>query len=396
MTKEITMPRLSETMPDGKILVWYKKPNDEVSKGEVIAEVETDKANMEIEAVDSGVLAEVLVPVGGIAKVGEPIAILNGKRDITPQKEQFAAMLKETEAIEEEKPERAQKQEEERSEIAKRHEEKPSGLKASLLIRELAAKLNVNLAEIKGTGPDGQIKRSDVLMAALKNSDEKGILQADTVAGEEEPLTRIRQTIASRMTYSKQHIPHFYLTSEVDAGRLVEYRNNFRQKIEGITYNDIFIKAIALVLKRYPRLNASFKGDFINIKNEINIGIAFATEKGLLVPVVHNCDSKSLAEIHEATSSIKKRVKEDKLKPEDMTGGTFTVSNLGMYGVKEFMAIINPPEAAGIAIGAILNNRINITLSGDHRVIDGAEGALFMNDLKNILEKPEEIEQIQG
>lgn len=393
MTKEITMPRLSETMPDGKILVWYKKPNDEVNKGDVIAEVETDKANMEIEAVDSGVLSEILVSAGGIAKVGEPIAILNGKRDIAHQKEQPAAMPKETEAIEEE-PERAQQSEEERPGTVRKYEEKPSGLKASLLIRELAEKLNVNLAEIKGTGPDGQIKRSDVLMAALKNGDAKGILPADTVAGEEQNLTRIRQTIASRMTYSKQHIPHFYLTSEVDAGRLVEYRNNMRQKIEGITYNDIFIKAIAQVLKRHSRLNASFKGDFISIKNEINIGIAFATEKGLLVPVVHNCDGKSLAEIHEATSLIKNRVKDEKLKPDDMTGGTFTVSNLGMYGVKEFMAIINPPEAAGIAIGTILNNRVNITLSGDHRIIDGAEGALFMKDLKNILENPEEIERI--
>jgi len=386
MTKEITMPRLSETMPDGKIVVWYKKPDDEVKKGEVIAEVETDKANMEIEAVDSGILSEILVPEGGVAKVGEPIAILDGKK---PPERERKQEFKEPEKAEEphntdSPPEKPQKH----------RQEKTSEGRASIIIRQLAEQSGVDLSKVKGTGPDGQIKKSDVLMAADKKETIEEIQPEDTVTGKEQPLSRIRQTIAKRMTYSKQHIPHFYVTVEVNAVGLTDYYGEIRQKIDGITYNDIFIKAIALVLKQHPRINASFKGDHISLKHEINIGMAFATENGLLVPVVHSADQLDLRQIHSATASIKDRVKNSKLKPEDMSGGTFTISNLGMYGVKSFMAIINPPEAAGLAIGTIMDGRVSITLSGDHRVVDGADGALFMKDLKGILERPQEIEQV--
>lgn len=412
MTKEVTMPRLSETMPNGKILVWYKKVDDQVKKGEVIAEVETDKANMEIEAVDSGVISEILISEGQEANVGEPIAILNGKKEQAPQKEEKPAPKKAEEKPEkpkeefkEEKPE-PEKIEKEEKPLKRTPQEKPSEVKASLLVRELAEKLNVDLSKIKGTGPEGQIKKSDVFMASEKSGKRAEIDIEDTAPGEHQNLTRIRETIAHRMTYSKQNIPHYYVTNEINADKLVEYYEKVRQKTEGISYNDVFLKAIALVLRQFPKLNASFKHDYIDLKQEINIGMAFATEKGLLVPVIHNCDQKSLEEIHNTTKIIKDRVKNDKLKQEDMSGSTFTVSNLGMHNVKQFTAIINPPQSAGLAIGTIMkvpivkNNEItightvNITLSADHRVMDGADGALFMKDLKNILENPEEIEQV--
>lgn len=408
MSKEVTMPRLSETMPHGKILVWYKKPDDLVNKGEIIAEVETDKANMEIEAVDSGILSEILVYEGETAKVGDPIAILNHEKEPQIQKKEIKKEEKpKAEKIEEfkETKEEMTPGKFEKLELKKK-EEKPLEAKASLLARELAEQLNIDLSKIKGTGPEGQVKKSDIINAAENNGKKQEIQPEDTITGEKQPLTRIRSTIAKRMTYSKQNTPHFYVTVEVDADKLIEYYNNLRQKIDGITYNDIFIKAIALILKEYPKLNSSFKDDYVDLKKEINIGIALASENGLLVPVIHDPGNKSLNEIHNSTASIKSRVKNNKLKPEDMTGGTFTVSNMGMYGVKEFKAIINPPESAGLAIGSIMKtpvvrdcevkagNTVNISLSGDHRVMDGADGARFMKDLKNILENPEKIEQV--
>ncbi|MDD3014364.1 MAG: dihydrolipoamide acetyltransferase family protein [Candidatus Gastranaerophilales bacterium] len=390
MTTEITMPRLSETMADGKILSWHKKVNDRVEKGDVIAEVETDKANMEIEAVDSGILSEILISEGQIAKVGDPIALLDGKSKKEQLEEPKPVEIKEEpeEETEEELPEFEHKTE--------KTEGIYKGINASPLAKKLAEKMNVDLSMVKGTGPGGRIRENDFheYLKGLKKQSEEGKIK---------PLSRMRQTIASRMKESKKNIPHFYATYEVNADKLISYYNKFVENNEDITYNDIFIKAVASVLRKHAICNSSFKGDHIEIKENINIGIAFATEGGLLVPVIHDCDKKTLKEISVATKTIKDRVKNNKLKPEDMSGGTFTISNMGMYGVKEFVVIINPPEAAGLAIGSIqkipivkddqivIGNVMNITLSADHRVVDGATVALFLKDLKDILENPEKI-----
>jgi len=387
MTKEITMPRLSETMADGKILSWHKKVNDRINKGEIIAEVETDKANMEIEAVDSGVISDILVTEGQKAKVGDPIALLNGKRT-----QKLPEEIKAEEVKKEEKPEKPEERE------IPKHEYKPEKIqiKASPLARKMAEKEHIDLSDVKGSGPGGRIRESDIYEYMKKPE------TAQEEKTGEKPLSRMKQTIADRMSRSKKEIPHFYVTYEVDADRLVNFYNNL-DKTKNITYNDIFIKAAALALKVHPIFNSSFEQDHIELRQNINIGIAFATEDGLLVPVVHDCDKKSLEEISAEMKIIKDRVKNNKLKPENMTGGTFSISNMGMYGVKEFSAIINPPEAAGLAVSAIFKKPvvkndeivigyiINITLSADHRIVNGADAAIFLKDLKDILENPDNI-----
>jgi len=387
MTTEILMPRLSETMADGKILSWHKKINDRVNKGDVIAEVETDKANMEIEAVDSGILSEILVSEGQTAKVGDPIAVLNGKSIKAEPEKIKPAEIKET--FEEEK---IQPETERKVEKAEKTQ-----AKASPFAKKLAEKMNIDLSLIKGTGPGGRIRERDVQEYSeevKKQPQEKKNIQ---------PLSKMRRTIASRMSESKKIIPHFYATYEVNANKLIVYRDNLVKNNKDITYNDIFIKAVALNLKKHAIFNSSFEVDHIEIKENINIGIAFTADEGLLVPVIHDSDKKTLEEISIATKTIKERVKNNKLKPEDMTGGTFTISNMGMYGVKEFVVIINPPETAGLAVGSIMKTPVikddqvtvgsvvNITLSADHRVVDGATVALFLRDLKEILENPDEI-----
>jgi len=400
MTTEITMPRLSETMADGKILSWHKKVNDRVNKGEIIAEVETDKANMEIEAVDAGILSEILISEGQKAKVGDPIAVLNGKGVTTQPEEAKPAEIKEELPKEKtEEPEEKIEKQEEKQPVFEHKAEKTekAQIKASPIAKKLAEKMNIDLSLINGTGPGGRIRERDVQEYS------EGIKKQPEEKGNIKPLSRMRQTIAERMSESKKNIPHFYVTFEVNADKIVSYYENLNKDNEDITYNDIFMKAVALTLQKHVAFNSSFKGDHIEIKENINIGMAFATEDGLLVPVIHDCDKKTLQEISAASKTIKDRVKNNKLKPKDMIGGTFSISNMGMYGVKEFAAIINPPEAAGLAIGSIqkvpvvkddqviIGNVMNMTLSADHRVVDGAEAALFLKDLKDILENPERI-----
>lgn len=394
MVKEITMPRLSETMVDGKVLSWHKKVNDRVNTGETLAEVETDKANMEVDAVDSGILTEILIKEGQSAKVGEPIAILDGKSKIENMQEEIAkpdAVINPPE----EKPETVKSEYKPKNEPQKI----PTGIKASPIAKNLAEKMNINILDVKGTGPGGRIREQDIQDYARESKNNGETLTATNI----QQLTRMRKTIAQRMTQSKQNIPHFYLTNEINADKLIGFYEKIADKNKSITLNDIFIKAIVINLQKYPVFNASFISDHIETHEKINIGIAFAVEEGLLVPVVQDCANKTLKEISSATRIIKDRVKNDKLKTEDMTGGTFTVSNLGMYEVKEFCAIINPPEVAGLAIGSVIKapvvkddqiaigNILNLTLSADHRVVDGAEAAIFMKDLKNILENPDQI-----
>ncbi|EKE02163.1 MAG: hypothetical protein ACD_20C00418G0005 [uncultured bacterium] len=437
MTTEINMPRLSETMSDGKIVSWNKKAGDRVNKGDTIAEVETDKATMEIEAVDTGTLSEILVNEGSIAKVGETIAVLDGKRKAAAEKPKAQEPeeekpVKKTKEIKEEKPPEAKKEKIEKEEPVKKEpstakmeyspemveekEYKPKQepqkpqekeiLKSTPGARKLAKEKGIDLSLVEGTGPGGRISEENVqsfINADISKKEEQQEEKPDTRT---EPLSRMRQTIATRMVESKQNIPHFYVTYEINADKLVEFEQKAKKKIKGLTFNDIFLKAIALTLKKHPMFNAEFRGDHILINENVNIGIAVAIEKGLLVPVIHDCDKKNLEEISQSAQDLKSKIKNNKLTPEDMGGGTFTVSNMGMLGVRDFIAIINPPESAALAIGAIMRmpvvenndikigNIVNLTLSADHRVVDGAAAARFMIDLKNILENPDEIKAV--
>ena len=416
MTTEINMPRLSETMSDGKIVSWNKKAGDRVNKGDTIAEVETDKATMEIEAVDTGTLSEILVNEGSIAKVGETIAVLDGKRKAAAEKPKAQEPeeekpVKKTKEIKEEKPPEAKKEkiEEEKEYKPKQEPQKPQEkeiLKSTPGARKLAKEKGIDLSLVEGSGPGGRISEENVQSFIKADISKKEEQQGEKPDTRTEPLSRMRQTIATRMVESKQNIPHFYVTYEINADNLVEFEQKTKKKIKGLTFNDIFLKAIALTLKKHPMFNAEFRGDHILINENVNIGIAVAIEKGLLVPVLQNCDKMSLEEISQAAQDLKDKIKNNKLTPEDMSGGTFTVSNMGMLGVRDFIAIINPPESAALAIGAIMkvpvadNNDIkigniaNMTLSADHRVVDGAEAAEFLRDFKNILENPEQIETL--
>lgn len=441
MTTEVHMPRLSETMTDGKILVWHKKEGDRVNKGDVLAEVETDKANMEIEAVDSGIIEEILVNAGQKIGVGETIAVLNGKGRQPEQKPQEKPRI---EQIMEEPPKKemaedyrytpkTEKQEEEEVATSRQLEKeqiKPPKqnisemIKASPLAKQIARKENVDISQVQGTGPGGRIRERDVI-EYIKNKASKSepqVGQQAEPAGkpaeqpiqvpekgkfdvEIKPLSRMRQTIATRMTESKLTAPHFYVTYEVKSDKLIEFQHAVEEDTgKLITFNDIFVKATAQILEQYPIFNSAYKGDHIEIRKNINIGIAFSVQDGLLVPVVHDCNKKSLVEISETTKVIKDRVKNNKLTADDMQGGTFSISNMGMLGVKDFQAILNPPEAAGLAIGAIykapivkddqlaVGHLVNLTLSADHRVVDGAEAARFVKALKDLIENPDEIE----
>jgi len=416
MTKEIIMPRLSETMEDGRIIAWYKKPGDRISKGDIIAEVETDKATMEIEASDNGSLSEIIVQENDIAEVGVPIATLDGKPKQAKKEER-----KEKKSRVEEKSAGKPEKEGKKPEEAKQPEgpEKAEGIKSSPIARKLARDNNVDLNEIKGSGPAGRIVEQDVKDYLKKAKPEEKAAEEKPEKAEpggkvEKPemgekeireLSRMRRTIAKRMTASKQEIPHFYVVYDVDAENLVKFYRAAKEEMdEELKYNDIFIKASALALQKNPFFNAHFEDNRIEVYKEINIGFGLAVNEGVIVPVVRNCQEKSLAEIAKETKEIKKQAKTNKLKPKNMTGGTFTISNLGMYGVKEFVPIINQPEILALAVGTIsktpvvrdnevtIGNCLTIVLSADHRALDGAEASKFLADLKDILENPEQIE----
>lgn len=427
MTIEIKMPRLSETMQDGKILSWNKKEGDYINKGDILAEVETDKANMEVESIDSGALSYILVPAGQSAKVGETIAILNappekeikennekekqeeqevkstqaenseGEIEIS-QSEQSTLPQKELEEKKEIKPEEVKEENTENVEKLK--------IKASPLARKLAKEKNINIFNVKGTGPGGRIQEKDIINYEATSGNQEVETQPPE-QGSIHPLSKIRQTIAARMAQSKQTIPHFYITVDVNADSLINFPQKYKENHNvHVTFNDIFIKVTAMSLEKYQVFNSEFKNDSIEIKQDINIGIAFALKDGLLVPVIHSCNQKSLTEVADKSKEIKYKIKNNKLKPEDLSGGTFTVSNMGMYGVKQFSPIINPPEAATLAIGSIyktpvfrnnkvdISNIVNLTLSADHRIVDGAQAAFFLNAIKETIENIDSFSEI--
>jgi pyruvate dehydrogenase E2 component (dihydrolipoamide acetyltransferase) len=436
---EIQMPKLSDTMTEGTLVAWKKKKGDKVSAGDVIAEIETDKATMEWESPEDGTLTEIYVEEGGKVEVGEKIAFIGGEGEAAPKAEEkkaetpkeekkvSAEKKEQTETekpapAEEEEPETAPPQESKKPEktTAAPPSPKPapepraegSGdarVKASPLARRLAAEQGVDLSFVKGTGPDGRVTESDVRAASKsKGGASKPAMAPRIPAGEGSriSLSGMRKVIAERLVASKGPVPHFYLNIEIDAGPLMSARAELKSAGEKsdsskITVNDFVLKASVQAAVKVPKANASFDDDAIVQYNDVNLAIAVAIEDGLVTPVIRAAQSKSLREISEAVKDLAHRARHKRMKPEEFQGGTFTVSNLGSYGIDNFSAIINPPQGFILSIGRIVKKaviddcdqivsgqRMSIGMSCDHRVIDGALGAEYLKELRHLLENP--------
>ncbi len=437
---EIQMPKLSDTMTEGTLVAWKKKKGDQVSAGEVLAEIETDKATMEWESPEDGTLTEIYVQEGGKVNVGDRIAFIGGEDEEPPKEEEKEKEKEEKEEKpkakeeekKEEKPKKAEQPKEETPTTEEKEEkkaappkaekktepEKPapkiekaeeSRVKASPVARRIAAELGVDLSSVNGTGPEGRVTETDVRAAAKSKSATPATkVPAAVKAGESAriQLSGMRKIIAQRLVESLGPVPHFYLSIDIDAAPLMEAREELKSAGEGadaakITVNDFVLKAAVQAAVKVPRVNASFDGDAIVQYADIDLGIAVAIEDGLLTPVIRAAQNKSLREMSELAKDLAHRARNKRMKPEEFQGGTFTVSNLGGMGIDSFSAVINPPQGFILAVGRItkvpvvddcdqiiVGHRMSLTMSCDHRVIDGALGAEYLKELRHLLENP--------
>jgi len=438
---EIQMPKLSDTMTEGTLVAWKKKKGDKVTTGEVIAEIETDKATMEWESPEDGTLTEIYVEEGGKVDIGVKIAFIAGegeaapkaeeKKEEAPKDEKKAPAKKEQAETEKPEPAKGKEPETARPQESKKSEEtksapppksspKPSAtpragssdearVKASPLARRIAAEQGVDLSSVKGTGPGGRVTEGDVRAAAKTKggaAPSPAVPRIPADQGSRISLSGMRKVIAERLVAAKAPVPHFYLNIEIDAGPLMAARAELKsagEKSDGakITENDFILKAAVEAAVKVPKANASFDGDAIVQYNDVNLAIAVAIEDGLVTPVIRAAQGKPLREISEAVKDLAHRARNKRMKPDEFQGGTFTVSNLGSYGIDDFLAIINPPQGFILAIGRIVKKavvddsdqivpgqRMAIGMSCDHRVIDGALGAEYLKALRHLLENP--------
>ncbi|MBG7607190.1 MAG: 2-oxo acid dehydrogenase subunit E2 [Verrucomicrobia bacterium] len=428
MSVNIEMPKLSDTMTEGTLIKWHKKVGDEVEIGDILAEVETDKATMEMEAFDEGKITEILIQEGDKAVIGGVLAVLDGGAGASaPAPAAESAPAKAAPAPQPEVASTAAAAPAPASSDGAR-------VKASPLARKIASELGVDLSNVSGSGPAGRIVKADVeaatsgtgapkssqasaaaaLAAAAKSRVSPPVASAPAAAaiqpvakeGDERiELSSMRKIIASRLLTSKTTIPHFYLHVEVDAGPLMALRkqvNDQAEKTHGNKYsvNDFILKATINAAEAVPAINASFAGDHIVKFKHVGLSVAIAVEDGLVTPVITEAESKSLLAISRAVKDFAVRAKDKKLKPNEFDGGTITVSNLGAWGIDSFDAIVNPPQAAILSVGAAVQKpvvvngelavglRMNIGLSADHRVVDGAVGAAFISEVKKLIENP--------
>ncbi len=418
MASRVLMPKGSDTMTEGKVLKWLKNEGEKVASGDALVEIETDKVDMEVESMGSGVLRKVLVQPGQTVPVGEPLAVIAGADEdissLISANGGAPAAKPAAEAAPAEKKLAPVAVPSPRPQAAPAVQHATPGplpaaggrILASPLARRLAREAGIDLASIQGTGPGGRIIRRDVEGAASAPGPVRVPRVMPSPQGPEfrdEPLSSMRKIIAQRLAQSLGPVPHFYLTIEADMKKAKELRES-ANKINPdlrLSYNDIIVKACATALTQHPEVNASYIGDSIRYHNRIHVGIAVAIEGGgLITPVVRNCDRKTLQEVSTESRDLVARGRTRKLKPEEYTGGTFSVSNLGMMGIEEFSAVINPPEGAILAVGAVTEKpvvengkvtvgyRCRMTLSCDHRVVDGATGAAFLQTFREILENP--------
>jgi len=419
---KVVMPKLSEAMESGKIIKWLKKEGDRIQGGDILAEVETDKADVEMEAFGGGVLRKILAPagetvpvgvlIGVIAEPGDDVAALIASAPApaparagapalavaapsTPAPTPTASPRPPAVAPVPMRPSPVT------SAPAAAVAAQPSGgrVKASPLAKKIAAQTGVDLRLLQGSGPGGRIVRRDVETAGAAPAATRAVPDAEF---EDRPLSQMRAAIARQMPLSKAPVPHFYVTNEVAMDRAWELREELNA-LEGqpkISLNDLVIRACALALLQHPGVNASFRGDAIRVFHRAHIGIAVALEEGLITPVLRDCHAKSLAQIAVESRDLAERARVRKLRAQELSGATFSISNLGMFDVAEFSAIINPPEGAILAVGSVrrvpvvdeaglgVGRRMALTISCDHRVMDGAMGARFLQDVKRLLEEP--------
>lgn len=394
MAIEILMPALSPTMTEGNLAKWLKKEGDKVSPGDVLAEIETDKATMEVESIDEGILAKIVIPGGtkGV-KVNQRIAVLMEEGDskdavdiILAKKENVAVQAAPAAAPAVPKTETV---------MIPQSQEK---IFASPLARRIAADKGIDLKRVSGSGPRGRIVKADLSGASYSKEISRSSSLSQLI-----PHSNIRKVIAKRLLESKQQVPHFYLTVDCNLDVLLSAREQINKQGDGaykISVNDMIIKASAMALQRFPQANASWQEDNMVLYNNIDISVAVAIDDGLITPIVCNADGKDLITISNEMKKLAAKAKAGQLQPEEFQGGGFTISNLGMYGVKQFNAIVNPPQACILAVGSaedrpvvrdgqIVSAKVmSLTLSCDHRVVDGALAAQLIASIKQMLECP--------
>jgi pyruvate dehydrogenase E2 component (dihydrolipoamide acetyltransferase) len=401
---EITMPKLSDTMMEGVVVRWHKKQGEAVSVGDVLAEIETDKATMEMEAFDDGILKEIYAQEGQKVAVGDRIALVEGENEskasthekktvVTQPVSTLSAAAPSTSVPSFSK------------ETATPPKTREGGrLKISPLARKTATQMNVAVENLQGSGPGGRIVQEDVFQAAKQQ--EVSPTNVSTAEDSLIPLTAMRRVIAQRMVESKSHIPHFYLDAELDAGPLLQLRTLANESLvakggEKLSVNDFVLKATVESLRRVPQVNASYSENGILRYAHVHLGFAVSLEEGLITPVIRNAETKELRQLSVEARGLIEKARTKRLKPDEYQGGTFTISNLGASGIDRFHAIINPPQAAILSVGSIVKkpvvnpqdqivvgHRLNVALCCDHRVVDGAVGAIFLQEFRKFIENP--------
>ncbi len=393
MASRVVMPKLTDTMEEGVLLAWKKREGDPVQAGEALAEIETDKAIMDLEAFASGILRKILVQDGATVMSGTLIGVIGeADEDITSALTDTITAAPsagggtKTSAAPAAGPAPTSPRTQEGTRVP-----------ASPRAKALAAERGIDLSTITGTGPSGRIVEEDVVRAQAPPSQ---VLPAGT----DQPLSQMRKAIARATTQSKAPVPHFYLTSEIDMEQAERFRGQFKQnRITHPSVTDLLIKAAALALTRHPEINVSFTGQAIRRHARIDIGIAVGIEDGLITPVIRNCGAKSLDHISTESRTLIERARNKRLQPQEYADATFSISNLGMFDVENFIAVLIPPQAASLAVGSIrdaaivkdgtikVGRRMKVTLSCDHRALDGVQGAGFLKEFKRILEYPSEL-----
>jgi pyruvate dehydrogenase E2 component (dihydrolipoamide acetyltransferase) len=434
MASQVVMPKMSETMEEGVVVKWLKHEGERVASGDALAEIETDKAVLELEASTPGVLRKILAEEDSKVPVGQLIAVIASEdEDISSLLAGRAAPLAPTAAsltmvASTSSPAASRIDEPSSPASASQHSVTRERIDASPLARRMAEEARIDIAQVRGTGPGGRVVKRDIeafiaqrrsqpprqptspiappaaaVEAASAPQPKATSVEAGGADYTEQTLSMIRQTIARRMALSKTTAPHFYMTTEIAMERAIAMRTSLNELAADdakISFNDMMLKAVANALRQFPRLNVSYVDDKLRQHRGVHIGMAVALEEGLITPVIRDCDRKSLGEIAREANELSERARARRLKPEEYTGGTFSLSNLGMYDVDAFGAIINPPEAAILAVGTIkqqpvvvdgqlsVGHRLKATLSCDHRAVDGATAAQFLQIVKRLLEHP--------
>ena len=390
MASRVVMPKLTDTMEEGVLLEWKKREGDPVQAGEALAEIETDKAVMDLEAFASGILRKILVQNGETVESGKLLGVIGeADEDITEALSDTIMSAAATSA----KPAAAPATSPAPSPLPIEE----SRIIASPRARALAAERGIDLSTVTGTGPGGRIVEEDVVKT-------QGPAASAMPAGTDQPLTQMRKAIAKAMVQSKAPVPHFYLTREIEMEAAEEFRRQFKKDRQSHpSMTDLLIKAVALALRKHPDLNVSYVGDAIRRYERVDIGVAVGLEDGLITPVIRDCGAKTLEAISAESREFIERAKQKRLQPQEYSGATFSISNLGMFGVDNFLAVLIPPQAASLAVGAVRDvpvivagtvkagRSMQVTLSCDHRAIDGVTGARFLTELKRLLEAPHEL-----